>query len=172
MMNNLALSFRAQSLDNQSPDPVEVNKHLLGKEDVGERQKLAQKISKVSLDGDQVFSEGSHTASLHGDEFLLQTPSDQRDDAGRIAPILCYGCVPDEPSDSWPGDVVKALVDFAERIGRTVSDKSRKTAHRGVDVILNEKKKRWMRRRIMLWVAGGLVIVLVFWIIYKILFKE
>ena len=201
-MADLDLSFRAQSLDNQSPDPVEINKHLLGKEDLGERQELAQKISKVSLSGTQVFSKGSHTASLHGEEFLLKTPSGQWDDDGRTAPLLCYGCVPDEPLDSWPGDVVKAVVGFAERIGRTVSPKNQKIAHRGVDAILAAvKKKRRMyvmgtllavggflivaikctikmmrfrrHRKKVLWGAGGLMIALtVIWIIYKIFFKE
>ena len=79
-MADLKLSFRAQSLDNQSLDPVEINNQRLTEEDVSERQEFAKKISKVSLDGIRVFSEGAHTASLHGDEFLLKTPSDQLDE--------------------------------------------------------------------------------------------
>ena len=201
-MADLDLSFRAQSLDNQSPDPAEVNKHLLGKEDVEERQELAQKISKVSLDGTQIFLEDSHTASLHGDEFLLQTPSNQLDEAGRIAPLLCYGCVPDEPLDSWPEDVVKAVVGFAERIGRTISDDNQEMVRLSVEAIIlaQEEKKRRSRMRVMrkkLLALGGFLIaaikptikimrlkkhrkkvlwgaglVIVLWIIYKIFFKE
>ena len=171
MMNDLALSFRAQSLDNQSPDPVEVNKHLLGKEDVGGRQELAQKISKVSLDGTQVFSEGSHTASLQGDEFLLKTSSNQLDEAGRIAPILCYGCVPDEPLDSWLGDVVKAVVGFAERIGRTISEDNQEMVRLGVEAIISakEQQKRRSRMRVILILV---IVVAVLGVFYKIFFKE
>ena len=171
MMNDLALSFRAQSLDNQSPDPVEVNKHLLGKEDVGGRQELAQKISKVSLDGTQVFSEGSHTASLHGEEFLLKTPSGQWDDDGRTAPLLCYGCVPDEPLDSWPGDVVKAVVGFAERIGRTISEDNQEMVRLGVEAIISakEQQKRRSRMRVILILV---IVVAVLGVFYKIFFKE
>lgn len=141
-MTDLRLSFRAQSLDNESLDPVEVNNKRLIEEDVGERQEFAKKISKVSLDGIRVFSKGAHAASLHGDKFLLKTPSDQLDDAGRIAPLLCYGSVPDEPSVSWSSDVVKALVGFAESIGRTISPEIQEIASHGVDAILAEAQKK------------------------------
>lgn len=160
-MAKLNLSFRAQSLDNQSPDPVEVNDQCLKEEDIDKRQELAKKISKVSLEGTQVFSEGVHTASLYGDEFLLKTPSDQLDDAGRITPITCYGRVPTLPPASWSGDVVKAVVEFAERIGRTISDKSQAIAGRGVGSILTAEKQNRMRLRLtgkMLWGAGILLI--------------
>ena len=169
-MADLDLSFRAQSLDNQSLDPVEVNKHRLTEEDMSERQKLAQKTSKVSLDGTQVFSEDSHTASLYGDEFLLKTPSDQLDDAGRVAPIVCYGHVPDETPASWSSDVVEAVVGFAERIGRTISGESQKKAHYGAEAILKKKRRNRRRREILLWsafMAVLSVVVVVLWIIFK-----
>ena len=152
-MTNLSLSFRAQSLDNQSPDPVEINGEILEEEDVDKRQELIKKISKVSQ-GTKVFSEDVHTAFLHGDEFILQTPSDQLDAAGRISPILCYGHGPDEPS---PGEVVEALVRFAEDIDRTISDVNKKKAHQSVEAIVIEKKKR--RNRKILWLAAALLIV-------------
>ena len=173
-MNNLNLSFRAQSLDNQSPDPVEVNNQCLTKEDVSERQELAKKISKVALDGTQVFSEGTHTASLHGNKFILKMPSDQLDNADRVAPILCYGHVPDEqPPASWSGGVVNAMVGFAGRIGRTISPESQKVARRGVEAILEatQRKKQLKRRRRMLWLT--LLIALgVLGILWVIFFKK
>lgn len=199
------LSFRAQSLDNQAPDPIENNKCLLREDDVAERQDLIQKISEVSLNGVEVFSEDSHTALLHGNKFLLKTPSDQLDEAGRIAPILCYGRVPNKSPESWSSDVVNAMVGFAERIGRTVSEESQEIARRGTVAIEKKNKIHRMiwrvvafliihqivcriyrvvevtrkimrlkrRRQKMLWLTGGLLIVLaVFGIIYKIVFRE
>ena len=143
------LWFRAQSLDNQSLDPMEVvdlmeveNKRYLSEEDVAERQKLAQEISEVSSKGEEVFSKNSHSAFLHGDKFLLKTPSDQPDESGRIAPLLCYGHVPDDPPKSWSGEVVDFLVGFAKGIERTVSDESQKVAHEGVQKIVEERKRR------------------------------
>ena len=177
-MANIDLSFRAQSLDNQSPDPVQVNDRRLTEEDVAERQELTQKISKISLEGTRVFSVGLHNAFLHGDKFLLETPSEQKDVGNINAPILCYGRVPDQPPVSWSSDVVKAVVGFAGRIEWKVSAENQKVAGCGVDIILAEaQKKSRMRIRIpwkkVLWGAGALVIVLVVvGVIYKILFRE
>lgn len=154
------LSFRAQSLDNQTPD-----------EEVTERRDLAEKISEVSLNGTRVFSKGSHTAFLLGDKFLLKTPSDQLDDAGRIAPILCYGLVPSDPSESWADVVVNALVDFAKRIDRTISEKKKKVARRGVVAILDEKKNR-RRRKMVRRAVGVLIVLVVLGIIYEIVFRK
>ena len=172
MKNNLVLSFSAQSLDNQSLDPVEVNSRLLAEEEMTERRNLAQKISEVALNGSELFSEGSHSAFLYGDEFLLQTPSDQLDNAGRIAPLLCYGHVPAEPSESWSDDVVNAMVGFAERIGRTISDDSQKVARHGVVAILEMKKKIRRRRKMVRGAVGVLIVLAVLGIIYEIVFRK
>ena len=161
-MNDLA--FSAQSLDNQTPDTLVDNERPLIEEN--ERRELVKKISEVALDGTQVFSKGSHNAFLYHDKFLLETPPDELDDAGRISPLLCYGRVPDKPSESWSDDVVNAMVGFAERIGRTVSeDKNQKMARRGVVKILEAHKKNQLRmHRKMLWltllIALGVISIL------------
>lgn len=170
-MNNFALSFYAQSLDDRSPDHVEVNNRLLTEDD--ECQDLAQKISEVSLNGDEVFSKNWHSAFLLDNKFLLETPSDERDDADRIAPILCYGQVPDEPPVSWSIDVVNAMVSFAERIGRKVSNDSRESACEGVKAILEAEKKNQLRlRRKMLGVTALLIVLGVVSILWVTLFKK
>lgn len=172
MKNNLALSFSAQSLDNQSLDPIEVNSHLLAEDELTARQKFAKKISEVSLNGAEVFSEGSHTAFLYSDKFLLETPSDQLDNAGRIAPILCFGHVPDEPPKSWSSDVVNAMVGFAGRIGRTVSDDSQKVACQGVEEILKLQKKNRRRRKMVRRAVVVLIVLAVFGMIHQIFFQK
>ena len=166
-MKNLFLSFLAQRLDNQDPTHMELNQRPLAEENVVERQGLARQVSEISLDGSQVFSEDSHAAFLLDDRFLLDTPSDQSDDAGRIAPIVCYGRVPEPPPVSWSDDVVKAVVGFAERIGRTVSPKSQEIASRGVEAILTEAQKKGRIRVMgkMLWGAGALLIASVYYVI-------
>ena len=167
-MKNLDLAFRAQKLDNQNPDHMELDQRPLAEEDVTERQKLARQISEVSLRGSQVFSEGHHVAFLLDDKFLLDTPSDQLDDAGRIAPIICYGRVPEPPLASWSDEVVKAVVGFAERIGRTISPKSQEIAGRGVNAIFAETQKEKSGMHVTgkaLWGAGVLLIVSVYHVI-------
>jgi len=175
-MKNLALSFLAQRLDNQDPAHMELNQRPLAEGNVAERQELARQISEVSIDGSQVFSEESHAAFLLADKFLLDTPSEELDDAGRIAPIICYGRVPETPPVSWSSDVIKAVVGFAERIGRTVSPENREIARRGVDAISAEaqkKRKRHVMVRNLLWGLGVLVIVVsVLWVIYKVVFRD
>lgn len=161
-MSDLPLSFRAQSRDNQSPDPVEINDKSLTEED------LIKKISNVSKEGTKVFSEGVHTAFLHGDEFILQTPSEQLDEAGRIAPILCYGPVPDVPQESWPSDVIKAVVGFAGRIGRTISGDCQKKARHGVKAVIKKKQRNRRRRKILYWMPLFLcLLAVVLWVILK-----
>ena len=170
-MNNFTLSFYAQSLDDRSPDHVGVNNRLLTED--AECQDLAQKISEVSLNGDEVFSRHWHSAFLLDNKFLLETPSDQLDDAGRIAPILCHGHVPDKPPVSWASDVVSAMVRFAERIERTVSDESQEMARRGVEAILEAQKKNQPRmRRKMLGVVALLIVLGVVSILWTIFFKK
>ena len=169
-MNNPKLSFFAQSLDNQAPDHIEVNKCALTEDP--ERQNVAQQISRVSLHGTQVFSEDWHSAFLFGNEFLLQTPSDQLDDSDRISRITCYGRVPEVPSKSWSGNVVNALVGFAERIGRKVSDESQETARQGVEAILEAQKKNQLRMRRKILGLGLLIILGVVSILWVTFFKK
>ena len=170
-MKNLDLSFLSQRLDNQDPDHMELNGCQLAEEDVDKRQKLDRQISEVSWDGSQVFSEEYHAAFLLDDKFLLKTPSDQRDEAGRIAPILCYGRVPPEPSELWPGDVVEALIAFAGRISRTVSEKSAEVARRAVETVVKKKRRNRIRRKAQ-WITVFAVGLAVVWIIYWLLFKK
>ena len=170
-MENPGLSFRAQRLDNQDPDHMEIDQYSLSEEDVAERLNLARKISEVSLKGSQAFSEGYHTAFLRYNKkllwFLLKTPSDQLDNAGRIAPIITYGRVPDEPSESWPGDVVEALNAFAERIGRTVSKKNAKVARCAMEAVLKKKRRDSIRRKALLATVFAIVLMVIYWIVFK-----
>ena len=138
------LSFRAQSLDNLAPDPMEVNGCPLEAKDEEERKRLGQRIAQVSKSGTRVFSEGPISAFRLGNKFILEIPSDQKDSAGRIAPIICYGHVSRESEKSWPDEVVRAIRDFANQIGRGVSDQA--AVRRGIEAVL---KKKWISR---LWV--------------------
>lgn len=136
------LSFRAQSLDNRSVDPVETDNQRRPQDDHIERRKFAEQISRVSLDGRLVFTNGIHAVHLLGDEFLIKLPSIERDVAGRVAPILCYGTLPDEPIDSWPDEVVESIAGFARRIERTISAESRQIARDGVRELVTARRSR------------------------------
>ena len=163
-MKDLDLSFLAQRLDNQDPDHMAIHKNgrlvELAEGDMDKSQKLDRHISKVSLDGSQVHSEGYHAALLLKNEFLLKTPSDQRDDAGRIAPILCHGHVSGKEPESWPCEVVEALTGFAGSIDRTISEKEE--ARRGVKAILKRKRRNSRLWKIAFVLSG---IGIIYWTI-------
>ena len=175
-MKNLTLLFYAQSLDNQAPDQMELNQHPLSTEDVAKRQSLARQIDEVSLCGSQVFPEGSHVEGSHaafllGDKFILSMPADQLDDAGRNSRILCYGRVPDELLESWPGDVVEALTAFAGRIGRTISEDKAVKAQCAAKAIIEKKRSNSLRRK-ALWATVFAIVLVAICIIYWIVFKK
>ena len=169
---NLALSFLAQRLDNQELDHMELDQRPLAEEDVDERGELDSQIAKVSLDGSQVFKQGYHAAFLLNDKFLLETPSDEPDDAGRVAPIITYGRVPDDPPESWSGDVVEALTAFAGRIDRKVCKKNAKKVARRAMEAVRKKKRRDSIRRKALWTAVVAIVLVAICIIYWIVFKK
>lgn len=168
-MKELKLSFIAQRLDNQEPDHMELEGRRLTEEDVDKRQKLDRQISEVSWDGSQVVSKEHHAAFLLDDKFLLKTPPKERDEAGRISPILCYGRVPPKPSESWPDDVVKELIAFAGRIKRTVPEKSAEVARCAVKAVVKKKRRNSVRRK-ALWGTAFAVGLAVFWVLYWLIF--
>ena len=168
---NFALSFLAQRLDNQELDHMELDQCPLAEEDVDERQELDSQIAKVSLDGSQVFTKGYHAAFLLDDKFLLETPSDQSDDAERVAPIITYGCIPNDPPESWSGDVIEALTTFAGSIDRTICKKNAKVAQSAMDAVLKKKQHDSIRRKV-LWTAVVAIVLVVICIIYWIVSKE
>ena len=138
------LSFRAQSLDNLAPDPMmEENGKIL--EDQEHRQELVRYISRVSIDGSQVFSKGDISVFRYGNDFILEVPSDRRDSAGRIAPIICYGKIAGKPDNSWPDTIVKAIRDFAGYIGRGVSDEDASSARHGLEELVKKNTRTYRR---------------------------
>ena len=57
-----------------------------------------------------------------GDWAILNVPSDQLDEAGRIAPMTYHVNIPRGDTSGWASQVADDVEGFAERIGRTVSE--------------------------------------------------
>lgn len=164
---NIIRVFLAQRLDNQEIDHIEIDGYLLDEMDVTEREVVDFKISEVSMDGAQVFTENHHVASVYKDIFLLETPSDQLDNAGRIAPIITYGHIPDKISPSWSSDVLNSLTKFAGRIDRTISKQNMEIAQRAMQsVIAKTSRDRIFRNSI--WMGFGIIIIaIIYWILFS-----
>ena len=111
------MRFKAQALDNISPDHYQYNGELLG-EDSAWCGMITRKISEIAIDGIYLLKDESGAEIMHHGGFtLIQCDSEQRDVAGRRAPILCYDVI---VFGEDPSHIVAGIVDFAKKIGRAV----------------------------------------------------
>ena len=149
---NLHLSFRSQSLDNESPSHV----HLVGSSVDGDHVKaydLAYNIDLVARNGRRLGrnSKSSFVESyasnpiLYNDQFTMRICTEELDNAGRRSSILCFGRVPERPPPDWRHDVMQESRAFAKDIGRTISRASDDEARRALDTILAAHSSIWNR---------------------------
>ncbi|WP_125470269.1 hypothetical protein [Achromobacter aegrifaciens] len=109
----------AQALDNASPDHFEMRGCVLAPDDTAQRQEAVSLISSVVKKGSRVCEESSVILTADNLHFILEIPSAERDNAGRPAPIVCYGDY-DSTGDAIGTSTAAALENFARRIGRTL----------------------------------------------------
>lgn len=153
------LAFRAQSLDNESPDPLVQNSERILDTDSETRRDIARRISDVSRSGKRRLlrsKRGRRTSSAASlfhfkDEFVLTIPTQQRDRIGRLSPIVCYGCLGDQHAKDWPGDVVCQLRVYADSIGRTILADQYDEVRRQVTMITRRRRGAHMLGRCVAW---------------------
>jgi hypothetical protein len=114
------LAFWAQALDNVSPDPMEFHGTELTPDERAHREDVVSGVSLVIKAGARIFE--THGVKLTADQhhFVLEVPSAQRDQARRIAPIVCYGGYDSTVDDDFVRRVAEGLDNFANRIGRSL----------------------------------------------------
>jgi hypothetical protein len=111
-------SFLAQSLDNLTDNPIAVADTLnLPAESA--RAVLQDLVNRLTLEGRKVPT-GSPRARAHvaWGQFVLEIDFDERDEAGRISPILCYGGLPEFDESSWQQRLQFEFEHFVADIGR------------------------------------------------------
>ncbi|WP_156784211.1 hypothetical protein [Sphingomonas sp. SKA58] len=151
-----ALYFKAQALDNTSPDLYQYGDSKVVPDEGVMRQQITDLISDISR-------RGSHHLRADGAElivvdraFLVQVSCRERDDAGRRASIICCG---EFSRDDDPAEqsilIVGAIREFAARIERTVEPCHLKA----IDDNLGDLKKKPTNRGIPIWVVLTLSIV-------------
>jgi hypothetical protein len=111
------LSFKAQALDNTSPDLYQIGDELLSVEDQARRRQVANMISEVAQEGTHLLKADGAELIVRRPCFLAQVYSEQLDHAGRQAPILCCG---EFSHSDDPQGIIQAIDGFAAKIGRTV----------------------------------------------------
>lgn len=152
--------FWAQALDNSSPDHIYMHGEPLSPSDSARRQEAVSLVSGVVKTGVRVFE--SHGMSLTADEghFVVEILSAQRDQAGRTAPLVCYGKYDSTMTASFGALVAGDLNDFAERIGRSLQPGHFELARESF-VVLKKKLLRKKLVRVLGIAAAFLVLLLV-----------
>lgn len=152
----------AQALDNTSPDHFDVRGKELSADDSGKRQDVVSRVSSVTKKGARVYETGGVLLTADNCHFVLEVPSTQRDRAGRVAPIVCYGDYGDAIGDELGDSAVVALDVFVKRIGRTLQPEHIKLARGSFDSL---KKKPSMTRLVRM-VGIGIVILVLLILVY------
>lgn len=155
-----ALSFKAQALDNTSPDFYQHGDDLLNSEDQVTRQKITDAISNVARSGHYYLKADGAEFIVLGPTFLAQVSCQERDKVGRRSSLICCGEFADDEEPAYQTEIIiDSIHNFATRIGRTVTP-----AH--VEAVRNElvaiKKKRPIR--VPITVLLGLIVILMIFI--------
>lgn len=139
--------YWAQALDNISPDHIEFLGEELTSDDTIRRQEAASLVSKVVKSGTRIFSNAGVHLTEDGRHFVVEVPSEQHDEVGRNAPIVCCGEYKGQAVDEAFGQfVTEGIGEFGQRIGRTIRLEHLELA-RGAFAILEDRisKRRIVR---------------------------
>lgn len=149
--------FWAQSLDNKSPDVFAADRptNLVAADDEHTRTAIVTRVSKASR-GALIGPVAGVIAHLAGSEFMIKAPCEERDVAGRLAPLVAVGSIPAGSSESFAGDIAGKFREFAATTNRRLLPATLSAIESLVRAVL-EKKKRRTRR---LLVSVGVCVVL------------
>ena len=143
-----ALSFKAQALDNTSPDFYQLGEEVLNPEDLLARQQITNAISNISRSGDHHLKADGAELIAVGRTFLAQVSCQERDKVGRRASIICCGEFGEDEDPAYQTElIIDAIHTFAGKIGRTVEPVHIQAVRSELAVL---KKKRPMRGPILL----------------------
>tara|TARA_R110000787_G_scaffold86057_11_gene183395 strand:+ start:10340 stop:10822 length:483 start_codon:yes stop_codon:yes gene_type:complete len=118
---NASLCFKAQSLDNTSPDHYQIGTDLLTDNDTIRRQEIADKIADIMRQRSFPLKSNGAELILYRRKFLAQVHAVQTDEAERRAPIICIGEFDQKRASRADVQcVIQALEDFAAKINRTI----------------------------------------------------
>ncbi|WP_313455887.1 hypothetical protein [Stenotrophomonas sp.] len=140
-----AKAFQAQALDNTSED------HLRGADAADElrspvREQTYSAMAAVSSRGVVLFTKYHVRLFCDGQSAVLQVVTEERDQAGRLAPVMCWvehdGCGQSARQDI--DGVWTSLVQFAAAIDRSFSDTTHQAACEALEAF--EKKKSFGSR--------------------------
>lgn len=156
--------FWAQALDNAAPDHIEFDGEAIPAEDTKRRQDAVSLVSSVVKKGQRVFSKNGVLLTFHGERYVFEVPSAERDRAGRTAPIVLCGEYSSGVDDGLASMVVNEADEFAKRIGRTVGVEHFDGAREAFSALNSALKKTSSKRKLI--AVGVAILVLVALVIY------
>jgi hypothetical protein len=132
-------AFWAQALDNLSADNIEV---CGWQGETLSRQQVVSLITSVVRSGTRIFDELGVQLTADSYRFVLEVPCVQRDQGGRVAPIVCLGEYAFYPFeyDERGKSTVEALDAFAKSIGREIERQKSECALKAFDVLEDRSK--------------------------------
>lgn len=148
------LSFRAQASDGISPAHLQVRDQMVAEQADAERIAAANEISVISQRGRVLLEQNGAKLTRHGDLLMLKVHSNEPDDRGRLAPILCWGRVTGFDLEDFCNAALVGCDQFAKRIGRTINPHHVALLE---EAMRAEKKKRPKKRLIV--VLAAIIIV-------------
>jgi len=157
----------AFALDNTSPDHFEVRGRVLDAADTSQRQEAVSFVSSVVRREKWTFKERGMRLTADGSHFLLEVPSEQRDSAGRTAPIVCCGDYEATICEALGASTAVALNDFAKRIGRTLSPAHLDLVPVFFDNLKKKSSTKKLLRALLMGIAGFLLLSLLYWVRQK-----
>lgn len=137
-------SFRLQAADGLSPAHLEVEGRSVPDDAEGERATAAEQIVTIGEHAKVVHEQGGAELLRRGDWVMIKVHANERDDAGRLAPILGWGRMAGGNLEEVGHALLTGLQQFAERIGRTVNVEHVAALERA----FSEEKKHRGRKRI------------------------
>lgn len=119
------LSYRLQAADGVSPAHLNVAGALVPNEADSERTKAARQIADISQGGRTLFEQGGAKLMRKGDWIMVKVHANERDDRGRLSPIVCWGRVAGADMEDFGKTALSGLDEFADSIDRTINDDHR-----------------------------------------------
>jgi len=160
----IKLSFFAQALDNTSPNHLSLDGQMLHSNDTALREQITTMIANTTMKGKKVFDEEFIQLHINGADFIISVPSAERDDIGRIAPIVCIGKVNDPMDDSVTEKILHEIKHFTAMIGRSVDPETIRIARKALLLL----KKNRQIPRYGLAIGAAIIAVIAIYLLSKI----
>jgi hypothetical protein len=162
----------AQALDNASPDHFDFRGEELSADDSRRREEAVSLVSSVIKKGRRVYPDkvsdpdkvSGVVLTADDGHFVLEVPSAQRDRAGRIAPIVCYGDYNAAGGDALGDSAADALYKFATRIGRTLQPEHLERARASFKALKKKSPTTKILRTVGIGAAALVLLALLHWL--------